>query len=475
MVFSSSIFLIWFLPVFLISYYLVPSKWKNGLALIASVLFYSWGAPKFIFVILGTTLLEFYLVKWMDASKSTLHRRLMLTVAVSINLGLLFYFKYSNFFVENIAAMLKPLGVNGIHWTKLVMPIGISFYTFETVTYVVDVYRRVQAPLTRFWDYQLYIILFPKLIAGPIVRYHEIADQIVDRKAFETWDNRFLGMLRFIIGLAKKVLIANVLGAEVDRIFALGPINITTPVAWLGIIAYSFQIYFDFSGYSDMAIGIAKMIGFTFPENFNNPYISRNITEFWRRWHMTLGRWMRDYLYIPLGGNRVKTKARLFFNLWVVFLISGLWHGAAWTFILWGAYHGLFLVLDRLFLKGFTDKIGKIPSVILTYIITLIGWVLFRSNNVQQAWLYVKKMFSFDGGFPAWRFDAQFWVILLIGAFFAFFGVIRGTEEWQDRQLKVPYSGRKALVAGLIAVFLLVYCMASITTSGFNPFIYFRF
>lgn len=475
MVFSSSLFLIWFLPVFLITYFLVPYKYRNALALIASVIFYSWGAPKFIFVILGTTFLDFHLVKWMSGSKSKLQRRLLLTLSVSVNLGLLFYFKYSNFFVENLDAMLKVFGINGLHWSKLIMPIGISFYTFETVTYVVDVYRRVQAPLTRFWDYQLYIILFPKLIAGPIVRYHEIADQIVDRRAFETADNRFLGMFRFIIGLAKKVLIANVLGAEVDRIFALGPMNITTPTAWIGIVAYSFQIYYDFSGYSDMAIGIAKMLGFTFPENFNNPYTSRNITEFWRRWHMTLGRWMKDYLYIPLGGSRVKTKTRLFFNLWLVFLISGLWHGAAWNFIIWGGFHGLFLVLDRLFLIKFTEKIGKVPSVILTYFITLIGWVLFRATDLTQAWLYIRKMFAFEGGFPAWRFDTQFWVILLVGAFFGFFGVIKGIENWQDSQLKVPYSTRKTLAGGIIALVLLVYCMASLTTSGFNPFIYFRF
>ncbi len=475
MVFSSSLFLIWFLPVFLITYFLIPYKYRNALALVASVFFYSWGAPKFIFVILGTTFLDFHLVKWMSASKSKTHRRLLLALSVSINLGLLFYFKYSNFFIENFDTLLKVFGINGLHWSKLIMPIGISFYTFETVTYVVDVYRRVQAPLTRFWDYQLYIILFPKLIAGPIVRYHEIADQIVDRRAFETVDNRLLGMFRFIIGLAKKVLIANVLGAEVDRIFALGPMNITTPTAWVGIIAYSFQIYYDFSGYSDMAIGIAKMLGFTFPENFNNPYTSRNITEFWRRWHMTLGRWMKDYLYIPLGGSRVKTKTRLFFNLWLVFLISGLWHGAAWNFIIWGGFHGLFLILDRLFLIKFTEKIGKVPSVIITYFITLIGWVLFRATDMTQAWLYIRKMFAFDGGFPFWRFDTQFWVIMLAGAFFGFFGMINGIEVWQDSQLKVPYSTRKTWAGGIIALVLLVYCMASLTTSGFNPFIYFRF
>jgi alginate O-acetyltransferase complex protein AlgI len=475
MVFSSSVFLIWFLPAFLLVYFLLPYRFRNWFALGASILFYSWGAPKFIFVILGTTFVDFHLVRWMAASKSKLNRRLMLTLSVSVNVGLLFYFKYSNFFIENFNVLLEAFGISGVHWTRLILPIGISFYTFETVTYVVDVYRRVQAPLTRFWDYQLYIILFPKLIAGPIVRYHEIADQIVDRRSSETADNRFLGLVRFIIGLAKKVLIANVLGAEVDRIFALGPMNITTPTAWLGIVAYSFQIYYDFSGYSDMAIGIARMIGFTFPENFNNPYISRNITEFWRRWHMTLGRWMKDYLYIPLGGSRVKTRSRLFFNLWVVFLFSGLWHGAAWNFVVWGGFHGLFLVLDRLFLIRFTEKIGKVPSVALTYVITLIGWVLFRAASLEEAWLYIGKMFAFDGGFPVWEFDPHFWIILVAGALFGFFGMIRGAESWQEKQLFVPYSSRKTWLAGALAALLLIYCLATLTTSGFNPFIYFRF
>ncbi len=475
MVFSSSLFLVYFLPVFLICYYLVPRKFRNWVALAGSIFFYSWGAPKFIFVILGTTFIDFHLVRWMSATKTRLYRRLLLMLSVSINLGLLIYFKYSGFFIDNLNSFLTVFGLNGVHWTRLIMPIGISFYTFETITYVVDVYRRVHAPLKNFWDYQLYIILFPKLIAGPIIRYHEIADQIVDRSTSETADNRIIGLYRFILGLAKKVLIANVLGQQVDQIFAMGPENISSSMAWIGIIAYSFQIYYDFSGYSDMAIGLGKMMGFTFMENFNNPYISRSITEFWRRWHITLGRWMKNYLYIPLGGSRVNSQWRLFFNLWIVFLFSGLWHGAAWNFVVWGGFHGLFLILDRLFLLRWSDRMGKIPSVLLTYLITLVGWVLFRSESLNDAWIYLGRMFSFSGAFPGWTLDLQFWTMLLVGAFFGFYGMFGSIEKWQMQMIDQPYNGRKLWIGGGIALVFLLFSLASITSAGFNPFIYFRF
>jgi alginate O-acetyltransferase complex protein AlgI len=475
MVFSSSLFLVYFLPVFLICYYLVPRKFRNWVALAGSIFFYSWGAPKFIFVILGTTFIDFHLVRWMSATKTRLYRRLLLMLSVSINLGLLIYFKYSGFFIDNLNSFLTVFGLNGVHWTRLIMPIGISFYTFETITYVVDVYRRIHAPLKNFWDYQLYIILFPKLIAGPIIRYHEIADQIVDRSTSETADNRIIGLYRFILGLAKKVLIANVLGQQVDQIFAMGPENISSSMAWIGIIAYSFQIYYDFSGYSDMAIGLGKMMGFTFMENFNNPYISRSITEFWRRWHITLGRWMKNYLYIPLGGSRVNSQWRLFFNLWIVFLFSGLWHGAAWNFVVWGGFHGLFLILDRLFLLRWSDRMGKIPSVLLTYLITLVGWVLFRSESLNDAWIYLGRMFSFSGAFPGWTLDLQFWTMLLVGAFFGFYGMFGSIEKWQMQMIDQPYNGRKLWIGGGIALVFLLFSLASITSAGFNPFIYFRF
>ena len=320
MVFSSIVFLLYFLPLFLITYFLVDKKYKNLVILFFSIAFYSWGAPKFIFVILGTTFIDFHLVKWMSATESENRRKVLLALSVSVNLGLLLYFKYSNFFIDNVNSLLGLLGGGEIKWTKLLLPIGISFYTFETITYVVDVYRKIHKPLKNFWDYQLYIILFPKLIAGPIVRYHDLADQITDRSHNENNENRLTGFYRFVIGLSKKVIIANHMGLLADTIFVQDYATMDSYTAWIGILAYTFQIYFDFSGYSDMAIGLAKMIGFKFPENFNNPYTSRSITEFWRRWHITLGAWMRNYLYIPLGGNRVDSNLRKYANLWIVFL-----------------------------------------------------------------------------------------------------------------------------------------------------------
>lgn len=474
MVFSSSIFILYFLPAFLLIYYFLPGKLKNYFTLFASVLFYSWGAPKFIFVILGTTFIDFHLVQWMSSTKTTLHRRLMLTLSVSINLGLLFYFKYSNFFVENVNTVLSVFGMTGVHWTKLVLPIGISFYTFETITYVVDVYRKIHKPLKNFWDYQLYIILFPKLIAGPIIRYHQLADQIVDRSANETIDDKLIGFYRFVIGLAKKVIIANHMGQQADAIFALDYHNLSSFTAWIGILAYTFQIYFDFSGYSDMAIGIARMIGFKFPENFDNPYISQSISEFWRRWHISLGSWMRNYLYIPLGGNRVASKSRLYLNLWLVFLASGLWHGASWSFVIWGAYHGMFLVLERIFLLDVYKKLGKFISTAITFLIVIIGWVFFRIEHLNDAFLFIGRMFSFEGGLSITLFKGVYFYFGL-AAIFAFFVYTRFGQSIQDSVYFNTYTTRRHLAISLIAAFLLIICVSSITAFGFNPFIYFRF
>jgi alginate O-acetyltransferase complex protein AlgI len=475
MVFSSIVFLLYFLPAFLLTYYCVGKKYNNLVILFFSIFFYSWGAPRFIFVILGTTFIDFHLVKWMSQTKKQLHRQLMLSLSVSINLGLLFYFKYSNFFIENVNSLLSVFGDKNIQWTKLVLPIGISFYTFETITYVVDVYRRVHKPLHNFWDYQLYIILFPKLIAGPIIRYHDLADQITDRTQNDTIDNRLIGFYRFAIGLAKKVLIANHMGLQADAIFSMNFTGLDTCTAWIGILAYTFQIYFDFSGYSDMAIGIAKMIGFKFPENFNNPYISQSITEFWRRWHISLGAWMRNYLYIPLGGNRV-SKVRLYFNLWFVFLASGLWHGASWSFIIWGAYHGLFLVLERGFLLKFYERIGKLPSTILTFFIVVIGWVFFRVEKVADAFLYLKRLFAFDFNFNRLpSFDSEFLTFLFIAVFFAFFTYFKKGQKIQDAIYFDNYSRKKHIAITVGSVLFLIISISSITAFGFNPFIYFRF
>jgi len=474
MIFSSILFILFFLPAFILTYYLVPKKLKNIVILVFSIVFYSWGAPKFIFVILGTTFIDFHLVRWMSKTKGQLYRRLLLTLSVSINLGLLVYFKYSNFFIENVNAVLSLLGAHHIQWTKLVLPIGISFYTFETITYVVDVYRKVHKPLDNFWSYQLYIIFFPKLIAGPIIRYHDLADQIEDRSKDETVDNILTGFYRFAIGVSKKVLIANQMGLYADSVFALSYADLGTYTAWMGILAYTFQIYFDFSGYSDMAIGIAKMVGFRFPENFNNPYISQNITEFWRRWHISLGAWMRNYLYIPLGGNRVATKSRLYFNLWFVFLASGLWHGASWSFILWGAYHGIFLVLERSFLLKVYEKIGKFPSMLITFFIVVLGWVFFRIENINDAFIFLKRLFVFEGN-ASNLIDSEFYFYLLLAIAFSFITYFKWGKKWQNAIYFEHYNNKKHITVFIAVLILLFFSISSITAFGFNPFIYFRF
>jgi alginate O-acetyltransferase complex protein AlgI len=475
MVFSSVIFLVYFLPVFLTVYFLTPRVAKNYVLLAASIFFYAWGAPRFIFVILGTTTLDFYLVRLMYNAGSEGRRKLFLILSLCLNVGLLFYFKYCNFFIENINALLTGMGVKEISWTNVVLPIGISFFTFESLTYVVDVYRRVHKPLDNFLQYQLYIILFPKLIAGPIIRYHDIADQITDRSANDTVDDKLTGFFRFVIGLSKKVLIANTMAVKADEIFALPAEELTTATAWLGMLAYTFQIYFDFSGYSDMAIGLGRMLGFKFPENFNNPYTSQSITEFWRRWHMTLGSWMKNYLYIPLGGNRVDNKWRLYFNLWLVFLASGFWHGAAWTFIIWGVYHGLFLVLERMFLLRVFEKIGKIPATLITFVIVAIGWVFFRADTTPQALAFTGKLFTFEWPSEGYYLDPEFRFYFILAIVFSFFASFRWGQRIQDRIYFAYYTTEGYTVSTLVFCLLFTLSLAAITSSGFNPFIYFRF
>ncbi len=474
MVFSSIAFIFYFLPLFFFFYYLADKRYKNAVILAGSILFYSFGAPRFIFVILGTTVVDFYVVRLMSATENRSRRVALLCLSLAINLGLLFYFKYSNFFVENLNAIFGKLGVHQLSWTKLVLPIGISFYTFETITYVVDVFRGIHKPLKNFWDYQLYIILFPKLIAGPIIRYHDFAGQIYDHTEHETTDNKLRGLYRFFIGLGKKVLIANTIGASADAIFNIPHDQLGTTTAWLGALSYTFQIYFDFSGYSDMAIGLGLMMGFRFPENFNNPYTAASITDFWRKWHITLGNWMRTYLYIPLGGNRVSSKWRLYFNLWLVFLASGLWHGAAWGFIIWGAYHGFFLVIERLFLGKWLAKLGK-ASFIYTFAVVLVGWVFFRLEYFHYAIGYLQRMFSWHNNVGMWQPDTEYKFILVVAAFFSFFTLPVWGLKIQQRIFYSDYSLRLHFVMAFVTLLLCIISAGRITVSTFNPFIYFRF
>ena len=473
MVFSSLTFLFFFLPLFLLLYQVARKEYKNLLILAASIVFYSWGAPKFVFVILGSTFIDFYLVKFLHQSSEDRTRKLLLACSILINLGLLAFFKYANFFVENVNAVLTALGSTQLEWTKVALPIGISFYTFQTLTYSIDVYRGQHKPLSKLTDYLLYIMSFPQMIAGPIVRYTTIANQIVNRS--DKLEDKLQGFYRFSIGLAKKVLIANVMGEQADYIMNANVDSLHSGFLWLGMIAYTFQIYFDFSGYSDMAIGLGRMMGFTFPENFKSPYTAKSISEFWRKWHITLGAFMRDYLYIPLGGNRVNSKARLYLNLWIVFLLSGLWHGASWNFVIWGAYHGLFLILDRLFLLKFYDKIGKIPSMLITFLLVMIGWVFFRLESFDHASTYVLRLFDFKS-FEVPDVIPAFNKTLFFAVFFAFLTTTslgRKIESFFFE--KEQYRSTEHLFVASATLLLFILSVASITASDFNPFIYFRF
>ncbi len=472
MVFSSIVFLLYFLPLFLLIYFLSPSKLRNYVLLVFSIVFYAWGAPQFVFILIGSSLLTYYIVKLMHRSGYR-KRKLLLLVALSLNVGMLIYFKYANFFMENFNSLLQSLGFSDLRWTAIALPIGISFYTFQSLSYCVDVYRGVSKPLINPTNFLLYIVMFPQLIAGPIVRFNTVSDQITKR--FSNGEDRMLGFYRFTIGLAKKVLIANVMGKYADFYFGSELLQLSSTEAWLGLLAYTFQIYFDFSGYSDMAIGIGRMIGFSFPENFNNPYVSRSITEFWRRWHMTLSAWMRDYLYIPLGGNRVDTKLRLFLNLWIVFLISGLWHGASWNFVLWGAYHGLFLILDRIFLQKMLQRTGRVVSTLLTFFIAILGWVVFRLQTFGEAKVYYKRLFAFDFRPVELHSRLDLVIIMVIAILFSFITLTRCGKKLERLVFFEEYTPKRYIAMGVVTILLFLLSVASVTATGFNPFIYFRF
>lgn len=474
MVFSSTLFLLWFLPLFLAAYLLTPFRYRNWTALLASFLFYAWGAPAFVVVVVAALVADFHLVRHMAGQEGS-GRKHALWASVCLNLGLLSYFKYANFLIDNLNSLLAAIGSDPMRWIEVALPVGISFFTFQKLSYTVDVFRGTGQPLDRFRDYALYIMLFPQLIAGPIVRYGEISERLIDRSHHETVDNLLLGFLRFCIGLARKVLIANTMAGVADSVFALPADHLGFSVAWVGIVAYSFQIYFDFSGYSDMAIGLGQMMGFRFPENFNNPYAATSITDFWRRWHITLSNWMRDYLYIPLGGSRVGITRR-YANLWTVFLFSGLWHGAAWNFVLWGAFHGAFLVADRLFLLKILSRVGRIPAILMTYLTVLFGWVLFRANDVSHAFYFVSALLRFDEGWRTPRFGADFWTMLVLAAFICAIGSLPVLQRWANSWAQRETIGElSAILIGLLAVLLLILSASMVVSSGFNPFIYFRF
>lgn len=483
MIYNSSLFLLYFLPAVLITYYLIDRKYKNLLLLLVSIFFYAWGAPKFVFILAGSVIADYFLLQYMSKQEGHL-RRILFWTSVILNLGLLLYFKYMNFFVEQFNALIGIFGSKPAHWTNMLLPLGISFITFQKLAYTFDIKRKVFEPFSRIQDYALYIFMFPQLLSGPIVRPGHLAGQIAERP--DSVDDKLTGFYRFVIGLAKKVLIADVLAVQVNEIFALNSQELSTGLAWTGAIGYTFQIYFDFSGYTDMAIGLARMLGFRLPENFNSPYVSTSITDFWHRWHITLSTWFRDYLFLPLAyATSRKLPRERYFGLradkviyviatLVTFLLCGFWHGAAWTFILWGLYQGIFLALDKLFLIKYLKKAGKVPSIVITFFIILFGWVLFRSNSIDDFYFYVRRMFSFTDGVNDVWINSKFWTMLAIAAFFSFAGVFKRVADWQERLYLKPGN---AMMIGfsLIAILLFILSEAAITSTGFSPFIYFRF
>jgi len=473
MVFSSVVFILFFLPIFLSLYHFTPSKYKNAVLLGSSIFFYAWGAPLFIFVLLLSTVIDFYLVGQLYRARGALKKKWLIASLV-MNLGLLAYFKYANFFIENLNFSLKQVGVESLSWTSVVLPIGISFYTFQTLTYSIDVYRNNAVPQKKLSNYVLYIMLFPQMIAGPIVRYNTIAKELEERHP--SADDRLIGIYRFCVGLAKKVLIANVLGAYVDQYMGTVQGGFFVPdstlTAWLIMLAYTFQIYFDFSGYSDMAIGLGRILGFSFPENFNMPYISKSITDFWRRWHITLGDFMKNYLYIPLGGNR-GSKRLLYTNLVLVFLLSGLWHGASWNFVLWGCYHGFFLVVERLFLHKLYVKIGSV-SILITFLIVMHGWVIFKIEDIGVAFQYVQKLWDFSNVYSG-NYQLQLLVTLSVAFLLCFGALVPKIKKGVQFYMASQFNVKTHIVLIFISVILYVLSLSFILSSNFNPFIYYRF
>jgi alginate O-acetyltransferase complex protein AlgI len=464
MVFSSITFLLYFLPPFLVAYRLGGVKFQNTILLVASVVFYAWGAMSFLPILLASCVIHFYLVRELDKLSGNKRARAV-AASVILNVGLLVYFKYANFIVENITP-------NHFEWSDIALPIGISFFTFQSLSYSLDVHRRTVKPLNKLSEYMVYILSFPQMIAGPIVRFTEVERELRRRTvANSDWLN---GFYRFAIGLSKKVLIANTLASifPLDIAVAAGGFDgWSAPHAFIAILAYTFQIYFDFSGYSDMAIGLGRMLGFRFPENFKQPYRATSITDFWRRWHITLSSWLRDYLYIPLGGNRVSTNARLYMNLGFVFAISGLWHGASWNFLIWGLYHGTFLILERIFLREWLNNLPRFLSRIITFFIVVVGWVFFAIEDFDLALRFLCQLI--DGGFMSLEVWSQELYNLTSREIVVLSAAIIFTSTALYDKLKLDDS--KPVLMAMLGVGLWLVSVSYLAGSDFNPFIYFRF
>ncbi|MGN4068181.1 MBOAT family O-acyltransferase [Burkholderia gladioli] len=473
MVFSSIVFLGLFLPVTFVAYYLAPVRFRNALLALASIVFYAWGEPRFVILMLGSVAMNFWGARLLDRTRA---RRRVLGGLVGLNLLLLGIFKYANFALDNLNALLVPAGLSAISIKAVALPIGISFYTFHAISYLVDIYRRNATPNRNIVDYSLYIMLFPQLVAGPIIRYKDIHTQLARRDS--TLDDITAGILRFTMGLAKKVLIANQLGLIADTGFNAPADQLGAAAAWFCLLCYTLQIYFDFSGYSDMAIGLGRLFGFRFPENFNYPYSARSIQDFWRRWHISLSTWFRDYVYIPLGGNR-RGEGRTLLNLWIVFLLTGIWHGASWNFVVWGALHGFFLMLER-FGRNAGLPVPRPLAQLYAMLVVMLAWVFFRTESLPQAGHY---LLALVGHWPAAQqsvtlaslWSTQTLVLLVVAVLLAL-----GAYPLLQRRLQPMWARLAALSldgwlrAALVAPALILSAM-SIALGQYNPFIYFRF
>ena len=468
MVFSSITFLFIVLPLILFFYYAISHRFRNLFLTFASLLFYAWGEQKLVILMIFSIAVNYLGGSIIGQQKERKTAKVFLFIFVLINISTLLYFKYTNFFIESV----NNLGVFGASsLEEIILPIGISFFTFQGMSYLIDIYYQRVDPQKNLISLALYISMFPQLIAGPIVRYIDISKQIDTIRPFKTFQFQ-QGVKRFIAGLFKKVIIANQMGFLVDVVFSnasdLGAVS-----HWIGIICYAFQIYFDFSGYSDMAIGLGKMFGFDFLENFDHPYISKSIQEFWRRWHISLSSWFRDYLYIPLGGNR-KGVSRTYVNLIIVFFITGLWHGASWNFIVWGLYHGLFLILERLwFGKALAKKrfLGHIYAIL----VVLVGWVFFRAETMGEAITYINGMFSFDfkeNQTVYQHFDLYFILIAALALLFS-----TNSKSYLKKLISSSSKARKPLLISVYLLYLGLFliCIFELAESNYNPFIYFRF
>lgn len=466
MVFSSTIFIFIFLPLVLFAYYVLGKKIKNYVLLFASLFFYAWGGVDYLKILIASIIINYIFGLLIDKVRDNIKlQKVFLAIGVFLNLAFLFYYKYYDFFVENINTVFNT----SLQLKYIALPIGISFFTFQGMSYIIDIYRQDGKVNKNPFAVALYISFFPQLVAGPIVKYKTVDDQIRNRE--ESIEYFSYGINRFVMGLAKKVIIADILGGMADNIFNLYYSGIDTPTAWIGAICYTFQIYYDFSGYSDMAIGLGYMFGFKFMENFNYPYISKSITEFWRRWHISLSTWFKEYLYIPLGGNR---KGNVYFNLFVVFLVTGVWHGTNWTFVLWGLWHGMFILIER-FIRN-KDWYAKIPSAIkhiVTMLIVILGWVLFRADNLEQALGFIKTMFGFNNAGTL-----TFEYIYFINKKFIFWIImsIIGSLPFVSNKLK-KYNGNKnfEILTTIVISIVFIISIIFIVNSTYSPFIYFQF